>query len=50
MNQQVELWYRGAHRQAVARTGNPQVVVHNAAGHASETFCQIDAETLHRNF
>lgn len=36
--------------QAVARVGNPAVVVHNAVGGAFGTFRQIDPETLQRNF
>jgi NADP-dependent 3-hydroxy acid dehydrogenase YdfG len=36
--------------EAVARVGDPRVVVHNAVGGAFGTFQQVEAETLRRNF
>lgn len=36
--------------QAIAKVGNPKVVVHNAVGGAFGTFTQIEAETLQHNF
>ena len=36
--------------RAIARVGDPKVVVHNAVGGAFGTFDKIEAETLRRNF
>lgn len=36
--------------RAIAKVGNPKVVVHNAVGGAFGTFMQIEPETLERNF
>lgn len=36
--------------RAIAKLGNPKVVVHNAVGGAFGTFTQVGAETLERNF
>ena len=36
--------------RAIARVGDPKVVIHNAVGGAFGTFDKIEAETLRRNF
>lgn len=36
--------------RAIARVGDPKVVIHNAVGGAFGTFEKIEAETLERNF
>ena len=41
---------RAALERALARVGDPEVVVHNAVGGAFGTFQKIEAETLQRNF
>ena len=35
---------------AIARAGQPKIVIHNAVGGAFGTFMQVEAETLQRNF